>query len=136
MILCQNSLHEWEKGLGDEGLFLQFIRFHDLLVGIRIVHTQVVQNLASLCNFAKEASAGGFIFRVFLQMFHEQIDFFTQERDLDLGRTSVLLVSLMLANEFLLKGSGEHEYRIENEYRQEILAGGIQESKKNKEKGL
>lgn len=96
------------SGTEATSLFLQFIRLHHPLIRLCIVHAQVIEDLAALGDLAKEPPARGFILRMLLKMLHEEIDLFTQERNLHLRRTRVLLMGLMLADEFLLDRSGEH----------------------------
>lgn len=90
-------------------LLLQLIRLKHLLVLLGLVHAEVVQDLPALRDFGEESPAGGFILRVFLQMFCQKIDFRGKNRNLDVRRSRILVVYLMFADELFLDCAGKHD---------------------------
>ena len=88
--------------------------FDHLLVLLRLIHTEVREELAALCNFGEESAAGGIILLVFLQMLRQERDFLREYRDLHMGRPRVLLVRLMLGNQRLFCFSLERHKRNGN----------------------
>ena len=72
------------------------------LILLRLVHAEVVQQLAALCNFSEESAACRMILLVILQVSSEQNDFLREDRDLNLWGAGVLFVSLTVGDKLLL----------------------------------
>lgn len=85
-----------------DDLFLETVLLENGLVVVRLVHAEVVQKLAALCNLAKQSAACGVILLVFLKVASEETDFLGEDRDLHLGGAGVFFVNLAVGNQFLL----------------------------------
>ena len=83
-------------------LLLELIGLQYLLVLIRIVHLEVVEQRAAACDFAEQTAAGGEILLMLLQVFGKQRYLFCEDRNLHLGRTGILIVCAMLLDKCFL----------------------------------
>ncbi len=95
-------------------LFLQPLCLQHLLILLRLVHAQVIQELAALSDFAKQTAAGGVILLVFLQVIGQHRDFLCENRDLDLGGAGVLFVELAVFDQLLLGTALEGHRTLED----------------------
>jgi len=86
----------------DDHLFLEPVCFENLLVLVRLVHTQIVQKFAALCNLTKQSTACGVILLVFLKVASEETDFLGEDSDLHLRGAGILFVDLAVRDQFLL----------------------------------
>lgn len=89
-------------------LLLQLIRLDHLLVFLGLVHAEIIQNFATLGDFAEETTARAFILWMLLEMFRKEIDLVTEDRNLHVRRTSVLIVDLVLRDELFLDCARKH----------------------------
>ncbi len=73
-----------------------------LLVLRRLIHLEVIQELAAVCDFTEQPAAGAVVLLVILQVLGEHLDLGGQDRDLHLRRAGVLFVGLRFLNQLLL----------------------------------
>lgn len=85
-----------------ENLFLQTVRLENLLVLGRLIHAEIIQKLAALCDFSKETAACGVILFVLLKVTGQKTDFLGEDSDLDLRRACILFVDLAVRDQLLL----------------------------------
>lgn len=78
------------------------MRLENLLVLGRLVHAEVVQKLAALCDFSEESAACRVILLVLLKVASQKTDFLGEDSDLDLRGAGVLFVDLAVRDQFLL----------------------------------
>ncbi len=90
------------------------MRLQHLLILIGGMHFHVRQKPPALGDFAKEPSAGGLIFLVFLQMLGEFCNFFGKDRNLYLRGTSVFVVCTELRDDLLFDRAFEWHRLIGN----------------------
>ena len=80
----------------------------DLAVAIGIVRLQVVQKAAALADQLQKTTPGSVVLDVRLEVFGQFADARTQNRDLDLRRTGILLVGAEVFNQGCFLGSRQH----------------------------
>lgn len=78
------------------------MRFQNLLVFLRLVHAEVVQQFAALSNHAEETAAGGVVFLVLLEVIREHTDLLGEDGDLNLRGARILIVDLGIRDQLLL----------------------------------
>ena len=76
--------------------------FDDRTIAVDVYLGQVVQKISSVTNHLQQTATGVMIIGVLLQMLGQLIDPSGQDRDLDLGRTSVCIVQLISGDNRIL----------------------------------
>jgi len=83
--------------------------YHFLILR-RLVHAEIVQEIAAVCHFAKQSAASGVIFLVTLKMLRESANFLGDNGNLHLWRTGVFRVcAIFCDNRFLLCALERHK---------------------------
>src|SRR5271169_587605 len=77
-------------------------------VAIRIVCLQVIQQAAAFAYQHQQASPGGVVLRVSLEMLGQFANPLAQNRDLDLRRTGVRIMGAEALNQISFLGSRQH----------------------------
>ncbi|TSC97219.1 MAG: hypothetical protein Greene101449_1264 [Candidatus Peregrinibacteria bacterium Greene1014_49] len=88
-------------------LFLQFILLQRLLILLRLIHAQIIEERPALGDFAKKSTAGGVVFLMVLKVLREFADLLTENRDLHRRRSCVFGMCAVLGNETLFIGTLE-----------------------------
>src|SRR3954454_23076125 len=81
-------------------------------VAIAVLALQVVEQTPALANELQQPAARVMIFRVGLEMFGQVVDALAEERDLDLGRSGVLSVGLVAADDVGLAILGQSQCHL------------------------
>ena len=69
---------------------------------MRHVHLEVIEKSPAAGDLAEESPAGGVIHLVLLEVLGQKIDLFGENGDLNMGRTCVFLVGLVLRDQSFL----------------------------------
>lgn len=90
-----------------DDLFLEIECVDRLLIILRLVHTEVVEQLAAAGNLGQKSTASGVVFLVILEVLGHHRDFLGEDSNLHRWRTGVLVVCAVFADECLLRGTLE-----------------------------
>lgn len=75
---------------------------HQIVVGLGVFTLEVLHELAALADLFDQTAAGAEVLLMRFQVFREILDFRRQNGDLDLRRTGIGFVCLVLLNDALL----------------------------------
>lgn len=98
------------------------MRLQHFLIRIRLVHAEVIQELAALRDFAKEPPARGEVLLVLGQMRREKIDLLGEDGDLHLRGAGVFVMGAVFGDESLL-GCALDGHRMRGDRQREFAPG-------------
>ena len=84
------------------------MRLQHRLILLRLVHLQVIEELAALRDLAEKTATRGEILLVLGQVLAQKVDLLREDGDLHRRGACVGLVDLVLRNETFLRGALEH----------------------------
>ena len=83
-------------------LFFELMRLQHLLIRIRIVHLEVIEELAALRHFAQEPAARGEVLLVLGKVLAQKVDLLGEDGDLDGRGSGVFVMRAVLGDETFL----------------------------------